>query len=254
MLAILSSLLVIISYLSNQTVNAKVGSNTLSQIPITSTTNSSYPAPDNNMNIYSDYPPPIIYGKPPTSTPIILHYTGEELNIYNVLVQKTNVEVNASYTLDPSHLIEVYINDKRGGLLDDDSVKLVSFIRQDNNISAEDIGLLDFRLAYYSWRKISFDKITAINQKMHNENRASMTAAEVASLTDPTGRLEIFGRGPDPATIPLESFKFTINSFDINGDVAKVQVTYPDKDENVILVKNGSKWYIAGIEIIKIHF
>lgn len=172
----------------------------------------------------------------------------EQQAILETIARSKELEAQVAYTLDGSILAEVYINDPRGGELSEKDLELVQYIRQDKSLTVSDVGYLDFRQAVIAWRKQAIEKREAILARMQAEGREQMTPEESASLVDETGRVAIFGRVPDPATLPQddEFAQFTILSIDMQGEVAVVVVDYFSFKAERILVQIDGRWYIAG--------
>lgn len=153
------------------------------------------------------------------------------------------LEAQAAYTLDGSVLAEVYINDPRGGEIDQRTLELIQYVRQDKSLSSSDVGYLDARLAYYIWLKQGIEKREAIFATMAAEGREQMTPEEEASLVDETGRIAIFNRHSE---IVLPPGEVKIESIVVEGDVAYAVVVLSMGKVETILVKANGKWYIAG--------
>ena len=167
--------------------------------------------------------------------------------IYETVQREMEIESLARYTLDSSLMDQVYINDVRGGRPSVSTLELVQFVKQDPTIKLADIGYLDGRKAYIEWLTGSIERREAVEQAMAAEGRSAMTDAEAASLVDETGRVAVFGRGPDPATLPPEWRYFQILSIEIDGDVAKAVVQFGTGSEEQTLIKVKDRWYEAGV-------
>lgn len=160
------------------------------------------------------------------------------------IARSAELNAMASYTLDGSILAEVYINDPRGGELDKKDLELIQYIWQDKSLTVSDVGYLDYQQALIAWEKQAIEKREAIFARMQAEGREQMTREEEASLIDETGRIAIFGRAPDPMTLPKA--QFTILSIDLQGEVATVIVDFGVFKAERVLVKIDGRWYIAG--------
>jgi hypothetical protein len=58
-------------------------------------------------------------------------------------------------------------------------------------------------------------------------------------------------RGPNPATLPPESFEIDIHSIKTEGDVARAIVHKTGVTSELVLVKVNGHWYIAGANLLK---
>jgi hypothetical protein len=154
------------------------------------------------------------------------------------------LEAQATYTLDGSVLAEVYINDPRGGAIDEKTLELIQYVRQDKSLSSSDVGYLDARQAYFSWLKQGIEKREAIFATIAAEGREQMTPEEEASLVDETGRIAIFNRRSD--AIELPPIQINVESIRIEGDVAYAVVAHNMGKFEAILVKVNDHWYMAG--------
>jgi hypothetical protein len=117
-----------------------------------------------------------------------------------------------------------------------------------NNPTLESAGYLDYKIAYWSWRRDSALLFEAVHKKANEENR-ELTDAERASLTD------TYGRTASPR-IPkglIRQSHLTFISVSINDDVATVVIDDRVYTKRDFLVYVAGRWFIAGDEGIDLH-
>jgi hypothetical protein len=165
------------------------------------------------------------------------------------ILRSEAIGVEILYTLDGRELNQIYTNDPRGGNIPEDGLRLIHYIRQDYTLTLDDVGMLDYQQAIVAWFKQAIEKREAILARMAAEGREQMTEAESASLRDETGRVAIFNRGPDPATVTL--YPPNIRSINIEGDVAKVVVVGSHTIYELTMVYANGQWYIAGSRLLE---
>lgn len=155
------------------------------------------------------------------------------------------IEEVAARTFDTSRFSEVFINDPRGGKLDDSTLKLVEEMLGRKDLTAA--GYLDYKIAYYKWWERGAQKIEALQSKAEAEGRA-LTPEELYSLVDSSGRIAM-----PRAQGPIQEVNLDFYSISIDGDVAVAIFDDGPRTNKMTLVKVNGRWYIAGNEILAIH-
>jgi hypothetical protein len=154
------------------------------------------------------------------------------------------IESEAGYTFDLSKLSTVFINDPRFPL----DPSMLQVVRElSKNPTLESSGYLDYKMAYYSWRRESALHAEKIFATAKAENR-DLTAEETKSLVDPQGRM---------ASPRSNGSKNTLNlifcSVETKEDIALVTVDDGPGTVELTLVLVKGNWYIAGIKGIAFH-
>jgi hypothetical protein len=157
------------------------------------------------------------------------------------------LETEMSVTLDISKLSTVYTNDPRF-IMSEEVLKTVRELT--NNPELESAGYLDYKMAYWTWRRDSTLLYEAVHKKAKEENR-DLTKEEIASLIDPYGRVA----HPRIDRTDREQLNSRIEfiSVAINGDIAVVVLNRPDWKLEQTLVCVDQKWYIADVKGLQSH-
>ncbi|RPJ27329.1 MAG: hypothetical protein EHM33_08460 [Chloroflexi bacterium] len=155
-----------------------------------------------------------------------------------------DIEAEAAHTFDLSKFSTVFINDPRFPL---PSSTLQDVREMTDNLSLESAGYLDYKMAYYSWRRDGALHLDKLKEKAKAENR-SLTQTEVRSLTDKYGRTAPPRTQETTRNIPV---KFI--SMGINDDISYVVIDDGPRTRQLTLILVDKKWYIAGTKGISIH-
>lgn len=163
--------------------------------------------------------------------------------IQQTIKKAYEIEAIAACTFDTSEFASVFINDPRGGKLDDSALQLIQDVLGIDPTSA---GYLDFELAYYKEWELGALKLEALEAKAQAEGR-SPTPEELASLIGSSGRI------PAPRACWSGQLHLDFYSISINGDTAVAIFNDGPRTNRMTLVKVNGQWYIAGNEILAIH-
>ena len=139
----------------------------------------------------------------------------------------------------------MYVNDQRGGELSASTLEFIHSVVGDRSPSY--LGYLDYKIAYFSWWKTGALKIEELINRATQENR-NLSESELKSLIDEDGRVAMPRSQGMQASTELQYF-----SLDIVKDVATVVFDDGLRMNQMILVKSGSRWYIAGNKILSLH-
>jgi hypothetical protein len=170
--------------------------------------------------------------------------TTDAKEIQRTIEKAYAVEEIAARTFDTTEFAKVFINDPRGGRLDDSTLQFIKEVLGTNLTST---GYLDYKLAYYKWWEAGARKIEALQSKAQAEGRP-LTPEEASSLIDSSGRIAMpRAQGPAPE-IWLDFY-----SISIEGDIAVAIFDDGPRTNQMTLVKIDGQWYIAGNEILALH-
>jgi hypothetical protein len=139
----------------------------------------------------------------------------------------------------------VFINDQRGGQLEQPFIDLITSVAQEKGASK--YGYLDYKLAYYTWWKNGSLQYEAIESKAKSENR-KMTKEELKSLFDEKGRLAM-PRLKGEEKKPYLSY----TTIEVNDDMAIAIFDDGPRTNQMTLVKIEGQWFIAGNKITAVH-
>jgi hypothetical protein len=174
--------------------------------------------------------------------------------ITDTIVRWDLAEAWAWYTLDGSDLEEVYANDPRGGELPPSALPLIQAMWQRPDLTAADVGYLDYRRTLFEYLKPRVEEREAIANRSiaAGFDYVNITPEEYAALL-PTfaGVQPAWQRGPHPDSIPDRSQYLEIQSIEVYGDLARVIVRHGPTTDLQTLVKRGDRWYIVGSRTIK---
>ena len=161
-------------------------------------------------------------------------------------IQKSyEIENSVAMTFDLFLLEKVYVNDQRGGELSSSTSEFVRSVVGDH--SPNNLGYLDYKIAYFSWWKAGALKLEDLKSRAIKENR-NLTESELKSLIDENGRVAM------PRSQGIQaSTELHFISLDIVDDVATSVFDDGLRTNQMILVKLGSQWYIAGNKILSLH-
>lgn len=199
--------------------------------------------------------------------------------IENTLRLYLKFKAEARYTLDDGRMPEVLANDPRGSPADESDAKLVRFITNNPDLSADDIGLLDVEQALWAYRRLikqKYDDASARGllvpptPEVIDPFDVSYGPLEMRSTPDPiiVGQSELealpeimdlekaSGRGatlprPQPDVIMPE--QFVIQSITVDNDLAHVIGDYSYAEVDLTFVKLSGQWYLVGSKIIQWH-
>jgi hypothetical protein len=170
--------------------------------------------------------------------------TPEAKEIMKTINKAYDIEAEAAYTFDLSKFFTVFINDARFPV----TPGTLETVRQlTNNPSLESAGWLDYKLAFYSWRKNSILHSEAVHATAKAENR-DLTDKEKKSLIDPYGRI-----APAREENPIRKTSITFLSVEVNEDIATAVLDDGPATVQLTLVLLDKKWYIAAYKGLSIH-
>ncbi|MCS7178877.1 MAG: hypothetical protein N0A03_06340, partial [Anaerolineae bacterium] len=150
----------------------------------------------------------------------------------------------AARTFNTTEFAEVFINDPRGGKLDDSTLRFIEEVYGTDLTSA---GYLDYKIAYYKWWASGARKIEALQSKAQAEGRP-LSPEELSSLIDSSGRIAM-----PRAQGPIQKVNLQFHSISIEGDTAVVIFDDGPRTNRTTLVKVNGRWYIAGNKILAVH-
>lgn len=170
--------------------------------------------------------------------------TPDAREIQQTIEKAYAIEEAAARTFDTIEFAMVFINDPRGGALDNSTLQFVNEVFRTNRASA---GYLDYKLAYYKWWETGARKIEALESQARAEGRP-LTPDELSSLVDSSGRIAM-----SRAQGPIPEIWLDFYSISIDGDVAVTIFDDGPRTNRMTLVKVNGRWYIAGNEILAVH-
>jgi len=171
--------------------------------------------------------------------------TEEAKQIQEVIAKSYEIEAIAANTFDTSLFSSVFVNDPRGGSLSESTNEFIKSVTTNN--ASENLGYLDYKLAYYNWWKQGALKFEQLQTKATQEGR-SITKDELKTLIDEHGRLAI-----PRSQISSQDQTLKFLSLSINGEIASVIFDDGPRTNKMIVVKIKDKWYIAGNMILSVH-
>lgn len=170
--------------------------------------------------------------------------TPQARKIMQTVESAYDIEVEAAHTFDFSKFPTVFINDPRFPV----SLSTLQVVREmTDNLSLESAGYLDYKMAYYSWRREGALRLEKLEAKANAENR-SLTQDEIQSLTDK------YGRTAPGRTIEIKRktpIKFL--SMAIYDNISYAIIDDGPRTVELVLVLIDNRWHIAGINGISIH-
>ena len=169
----------------------------------------------------------------------------ETEKIQKVIEESYKIEAKAGRDFDTSKFSSVFINDQRGGQLEQPFIDLITSVALENE--ASNYGYLDYKLAYYTWWGKGSLQYEAIESKAKSENR-KMTKEELKSLFDEKGRLAM-PRLKGEEKKPILSF----TTIEVNDDMAIAVFDDGPRTNQMTLVKVEGQWFIAGNKITAVH-
>lgn len=179
--------------------------------------------------------------------------TPESRQIQGVIRRSYEIEAIAARTFDTSQFSTVFANDPLGKL----SPPTVAFVRDAIAVNSDlgymasktddELGYLDYKLAYYIWWKKEAEKFETLQAVAEEENRA-LTEEEAASFIDSSGRVAA-PRADGDATIPNLRFL----SIEIEGDIAWATFDDGPRTIQATLVKRNGQWFLAGVKLLELH-
>jgi hypothetical protein len=170
--------------------------------------------------------------------------TPEAKEIMNTIERAYEIEAQAALTFDLTDFPTVFINDPRFPA----SPGTLETVRQlTNNPSLKSAGWLDYKIAFYSWRRDATLHLEAVFEKAKKENRG-LTDEEKASLIDPYGRT-----APARAEGPIKLIPLKFTSINVNGDIATAIVNDGPTITQITLVWVDGQWYIARASILIVN-
>lgn len=183
-----------------------------------------------------------------TVTPTILVNTDNEF-VIQTLEKACEIEEQAIWTFETKDFATVFVNDPRFPV-PPDTLSFVQSIMNDTSIT--DVGYLDYRLAYFQWRKEGALRWNTISEKMKMENRNEMTVDERATLMSPTGVM--YPPPPSPELKGNVPCTYAIQSVTIEKDIATVVAARgATTDEWKLVKRDDGRWYIAARRVILKH-
>ena len=184
-----------------------------------------------------------LISKQPSSTYAIPD-TSEVKEIMKVVENAYAIEAEAAYTFDLKKFPDVFANDPRFPV---DSGTLDAVREMTENPNLESAGMLDYKLAYFSWWRDATFHAEELYHKAKAENRG-LTAEEKKSLVDSYGR-----SAPARAQDSVRDLPLRFLSVNVIDDVATVILDDGPRTIELTLVLLGKRWYIAGLKGNSIH-
>lgn len=177
-----------------------------------------------------------------TSTPDIPD-TPEAKEIMQTIERAYDIEAEAAYTFDFSKFPNVFVNDPRYPVAPQTLDDVKGFTHNPTLVSA---GYLDYKIAYYTWRRDATLHQETIYATAQSEGRV-LTEKERQSLVD-SGRIA-------PARAESSTRKILINfiSMKIDNDIALVVLDDGPRTIQLTLVFIKGQWYIADYVGLEIH-
>ena len=170
--------------------------------------------------------------------------TAKAKEVMKTIERAYDIQVEAAYTLDLSKFPTVFINDPRfpvnPGTLE--TVRQLTY-----NPSLKSAGYLDYKMAYYSWKRDAILHFEQLHAKAKAENR-DLTEKEKKSLVDSYGRV-----APSRAESPKRTNPIIFKSVEIDGDIATVVLNEGVRTVRLTLVFVDKNWYIAASETLSVH-
>jgi hypothetical protein len=170
--------------------------------------------------------------------------TPEAKEIMRTVEKAYDIEAEAAYTFDLKKFPTVFINDPRFPV---DRATLDVVKDMTKNPSLESAGWLDYKIAYFSWRRDATLHSEAVYAKAKEENR-ELTNDEKKSLIDSKGR-----SAPARAQDSVRNQPLMFKSVNINDDIATVILDDGPRTVELTIVLVDKQWYIAGIKGISFH-
>jgi hypothetical protein len=170
--------------------------------------------------------------------------TPESKEIMKVIEKAYDIEAEAAYTFDLKKFPTVFINDPRFDVIPA-TVETIRELTQ--NPSLESAGYLDYKMAYYGWRRDAILHSEAIYERARRENRG-LTEEEKASLVDPQGRI-----APAREETAVRTHPISFLSIEINDDIAIAIINTGATTSELTLVLVDKKWYIAANKILSVR-
>ncbi|MDW8069226.1 MAG: hypothetical protein RML46_09950 [Anaerolineae bacterium] len=177
-------------------------------------------------------------------TPGNIPNTPDEKEIQQTIERAYELEEIAARTFNTTEFAEVFINDPRGGKLDDSTLRFIEEVYGTDLTSA---GYPDYKIAYYKWWASGARKIEALQSKAQAEGRP-LSPEELSSLIDSSGRIAM-----PRAQGPIQKVNLQFHSISIEGDTAVVIFDDGPRTNRTTLVKVNGRWYIAGNKILAVH-
>jgi hypothetical protein len=183
---------------------------------------------------------------PPSIISTTIPDTPETRAIIDTIEKARVVEYEAVYDFYLTDLPTVFINDPRFNM----SPATLEVVRElTNNLSLSSAGLLDYKMAFDTWRRDSILHRESLMATARAENR-DLTDEERASLIDKYGRIA-------PAREPILSsneMPLDFESINIQEDVAVADVSIDVNEIEWTLVFVNNQWYLAKEKILSSGF
>lgn len=170
--------------------------------------------------------------------------TPESREVLATLEKAYAIQGEAAHTFNLDQFPSVFMNDPRF-LVSPDTLQAIR--EWTNQPQLESAGLLDYEMAYWSWRRDATGNAEAIRAKAKAENRP-LTTEEQKSLVDEHGRI-----APARPEGPIRSTPLRFESLEIHDDIATVVVNDGATTIRYTLVLVDHHWYVAGYFGLSVH-
>ena len=181
-----------------------------------------------NTSVHPTSPPSIIGPDFPDSP--------EAQDIIETIENAYDIDIEASVIFDLSKLSSVYINDP---LFEMNQAVLQTVRELTGDLSIETAGFLDYKLAYYGWKRDSILHKESVYATAEAENRG-LTEDERSSLIDEFGR-----SAPSRGNYPFRKTPILFLTLDIDEDIARLVIDYGFARIEIMLVYVNNQWFIA---------
>ena len=185
---------------------------------------------------------------PPTSVPSYISpefpNTTESKEIISFIEYAYDIETYAAFTFDLTIFPSLFINDSRFEV----RPSTLNTIRElTGNLTLETAGYLEYKMAYYSWRRDSILHEEPIYATAESENR-DLSDEEITSLLDEYIRSVSHLSANQYRTHPISFISLLI--FD---DIAKVVIDIGFAKKELTLVYVNNQWFIAAAKNLSIN-
>jgi hypothetical protein len=168
----------------------------------------------------------------------------ETWQVVRAIERAYDLQTAAAYSLEFSKFPTIFINDPRFPV-SSGTLETIRELTRDYSITSA--GYLDYKVAYYEWRRDAILHSEAIHDLAKSENRP-LTAAERASLFDPQGRI-----APAREESPVRQYAIKYLSVEVDGEIATAVINTGATTSELTLVIVERRWYIAAQQILSVR-
>jgi hypothetical protein len=168
----------------------------------------------------------------------------ETRQVVRAIERAHDIETAAAHSLEFSAFPTVFINEPRFPM-SSETLETIRELTGDNSITSA--GYLDYKVAYYGWRRNAILHSEAIHDAAKSENRP-LTAAERASLIDPQGRI-----APAREESAVRQYAIRFLSVEVDGEIATAVINTGATTSELTLVLVQGRWYIADEQILSVR-